>query len=126
MMGFGRRFHGYTMESQSNHVVSARDSGRNCKRTMLNSTIDLRSVVQCDFHGYELSLAIANAVREYDPKLKLMGLSNQNLVKTGKEAGLEVRHEVFADRTYEDDGTLVSRRKEGAMITDTDEAVKSR
>ena len=35
-----------------------------------------------------------------------------------------MRHEVFADRAYEDDGTLVSRRKEGAMITDTDEAVK--
>jgi UPF0271 protein len=62
-------------------------------------------------------------VKEYNPELKLMGLSHQNLVKAGESAGLEVRHEVFADRAYEDDGTLVSRRKEGAMITDTKEAV---
>ena len=75
------------------------------------------------FEDAELARTIAEAVRDYNPELKLMGLSNQNLVRAGEEAGLEVRHEVFADRAYEDDGTLVSRKKEGAMVTDTKQAV---
>ena len=76
------------------------------------------------FDDYELAQTIAAAVKEYNPNLKLMGLANQNLVRAGEEAGLKVVHEVFADRAYEADGTLVSRRKEGAMITDTNQAVK--
>ncbi|MFP3360048.1 LamB/YcsF family protein, partial [Planococcus sp. SIMBA_143] len=75
------------------------------------------------FKDAELARTIAEAVKDYNPELKLMGLSNQNLVRAGEEAGLEVRHEVFADRAYEDDGTLVSRKKEGAMVTDTKQAV---
>ena len=52
-----------------------------------------------------------------------MGLANNNLVKSGEKLGLKVVHEVFADRAYEDDGTLVSRSKDGAMITDSEIAV---
>src|SRR5699024_1435090 len=74
------------------------------------------------FNDEVLAKTIAEAVHDYNPELKLLGLSNQNLVEAGEEAGLEVRHEVFADRAYEDDGTLVSSREEGAMITDTDHA----
>ena len=53
-----------------------------------------------------------------------MGLSENNLVKAGEEIGLQVVHEVFLYRAYENDGTLVSRRKEGAMITDSKLAVE--
>ena len=37
--------------------------------------------------------------------------------------GLRTAQEVFADRAYEEDGTLVDRRKDGAMITDENEAI---
>ena len=38
--------------------------------------------------------------------------------KAGKKLGMKIAAEIFADRNYEDDGNLVSRSKENAMITD--------
>ena len=52
-----------------------------------------------------------------------MALSGGELVRAAKDMGLRVALEVFADRAYEEDGTLVARTKEGAMITDEDEAI---
>ena len=45
------------------------------------------------------------------------------MLHQAKEIGLPCAAEVFADRAYEEDGTLVARSKPGAMITDEDEAV---
>src|SRR6201986_2644080 len=62
--------------------------------------------------------AIANAIRAVDPNLVFVVLANSKLVKAGERANLPMAHEVFADRTYEDDGQLVSRRKQGAVLHD--------
>lgn len=61
-------------------------------------------------------------IKNFDSNLKVMGLSGGYLVKSAKNHGLEVISEVFADRNYEKDGSLVSRSKDNALITDTDEA----
>ena len=45
------------------------------------------------------------------------------LAKAAQDMGLRTAMEVFADRAYEEDGTLVNRRKEGAVITDENEAI---
>jgi UPF0271 protein len=60
--------------------------------------------------------AIANAIKAVDPNLVFMVLANSRLVKAGEKANLPMVHEVFADRAYEDDGQLVSRRKPGAVL----------
>src|SRR6516165_4814831 len=65
--------------------------------------------------------AIANAVKAVDPTLVFVVLANSRLVKAGEAANLPMVHEVFADRAYEDDGTLVSRRKPGAVLHDPKE-----
>ena len=52
-----------------------------------------------------------------------MALSGGELVHAAEDMGLKVAREVFADRAYEEDGSLVNRRKEGAMITDENEAI---
>lgn len=70
-----------------------------------------------------LSAAIAEAIYDVDPSLILLGLSGSKLVQAAKNTGLPYASEVFADRAYESDGSLVARTKEGAMITDEDEAV---
>jgi UPF0271 protein len=62
--------------------------------------------------------AIANAVKAVDPNLVFVVLANSKLVKAGERANLPMAHEVFADRAYEDDGNLVSRRKPGAVLHD--------
>lgn len=71
----------------------------------------------------ELSQAIAEAIYEVDKDLILVGLANSEMIKAGIKANLKVANEVFADRAYNKDGTLVPRKKEGAMIHDEDEAI---
>ena len=62
--------------------------------------------------------AIANGIKSVDPSLIFVVLANSRLVKAGEAANLPMVHEVFADRAYEDDGSLVSRRKPGAVLHD--------
>ena len=62
--------------------------------------------------------AIAAAIKAVDPRLIFVVLANSKLVDAGEAAGLTLAHEVFADRAYEDDGTLVSRKKPGAVLHD--------
>lgn len=71
----------------------------------------------------DLAKAICQGIYDFDPSLILLGLSGSEMLKQAKEIGLPYAAEVFADRAYEDDGTLVARSKPGAMITDEDEAV---
>ncbi|MDO4426893.1 MAG: 5-oxoprolinase subunit PxpA [Moraxella sp.] len=70
-----------------------------------------------------LALTIAQAVYEFNPKLALMGLSGGELIRAGEAAGLRTISEVFADRRYNPDGTLVSRSLDYALITDEAQAV---
>lgn len=67
-----------------------------------------------------LASALAQAVYDYNPELTFVGLANSYLIKAGKAAGLKVANEVFADRAYQDDGSLVPRSMEGAVIHDED------
>jgi UPF0271 protein len=65
-----------------------------------------------------LADAIARATASVDRSLIFFGLPGSELIAAGKRAGLRTASEVFADRAYEPDGTLVSRRKAGAVIHD--------
>ena len=56
--------------------------------------------------------------------LILFGLAKSELVKAGNEVGLRTANEVFADRTYQQDGTLTSRRQPNALISDHQQAVR--
>jgi UPF0271 protein len=67
---------------------------------------------------YKLARAICEAVRDFDPSLILLGLSGSQMLKAAEELGLSSAREVFADRAYEEDGSLVSRSKPGSMIED--------
>ncbi|WP_366248075.1 5-oxoprolinase subunit PxpA [Terribacillus aidingensis] len=67
--------------------------------------------------------AIATAVHAVDSKLVLFGLAGSELVRAGEKAGLNVAQEVFADRTYQADGTLTPRSQANAMIHDVTVAV---
>lgn len=71
----------------------------------------------------ELAEAIAEGIYKVDPELILFGLSCSEMIKAGKKIGLKTAEEVFADRTYQPDGSLTGRRLANAMITDSDTAV---
>jgi len=70
-----------------------------------------------------LARAIASAVRDFDADLVLYGLAGSELITAGESVGLAVASEVFADRAYRRDGTLVSRNEPGSVIHDEVQAV---
>ncbi|MBR3395148.1 MAG: LamB/YcsF family protein [Firmicutes bacterium] len=72
----------------------------------------------------KLADAIAEAVAAVDGSLALVGLSGSCMKAAAEKHGLAFAAEVFADRAYEDDGSLVSRTKPGAMIEDEDLAIR--
>jgi 5-oxoprolinase (ATP-hydrolysing) subunit A len=66
----------------------------------------------------EAADAVARAVHRFDPALVLVGLTGSELVAAGRDAGLEVAEEAFADRAYEPDGSLRSRDHDDAVLDD--------
>lgn len=72
----------------------------------------------------ELAEAIAKGVAKYDKRLVLMGLAESPMLEVFRKAGFAVAAEAFADRRYEPDGTLRSRKFENALIRDPAEAAK--
>lgn len=72
---------------------------------------------------YALAKAICEGIKEVDENLILLGLSGSEFIRAAKDVGLRVAQEVFADRAYEEDGSLVARTKPGAVITDENEAI---
>ncbi|SFD23679.1 UPF0271 protein [Chitinophaga sp. CF118] len=67
---------------------------------------------------------IAQAIKDTDPELCLFGLSNSWLIKAGAEAGLKTASEVFADRTYQEDGSLTPRSEPNALIESEEQALQ--
>ena len=70
-----------------------------------------------------LAEAIAQAVRDFDRELVFFGLAGSELVRAAQKAGLRTASEVFADRSYQDDGSLTPRTQPGAMIEDVEVSV---
>ena len=72
----------------------------------------------------EVSRAICEAVYEIDPSMMIFYCAGAVLGEEAEKMGLPTASEIFADRAYMDDLSLVPRKQSGAMITDEDEAVK--
>lgn len=72
---------------------------------------------------YALSKAVCEGIAEIDSSLILLGLSGSQMLKAAADTGLRCAKEVFADRAYEEDGSLVARTKDAAMIVNEDEAI---
>ncbi|MDN8598050.1 5-oxoprolinase subunit PxpA [Citrobacter sp. S2-9] len=71
----------------------------------------------------QLADAIARAVHACDPALILVGLAGSELIRAGAHYGLTTRQEVFADRGYLADGSLVPRTQPGALIEDEEQSL---
>ncbi|MCW9001454.1 MAG: LamB/YcsF family protein, partial [Rhodospirillales bacterium] len=64
----------------------------------------------------ELAGLVAGAVRDYDRNLIFLAPALSELSKAGRRLGLRVAEEIFADRAYAENGSLIPRGQEGAMI----------
>jgi UPF0271 protein len=73
-------------------------------------------------HNAEVARAIGNGVAQWNPHVPIFGLAASPMLDVWREMGLPVAGEAFADRRYEPDGTLRSRKFPDALITDPAEA----
>jgi UPF0271 protein len=70
-----------------------------------------------------LARAIVDAVHDFDPGLILFALAGSEMVVAAKKSGLAFSSEVFADRTYQDNGSLTPRSHPDALITDDQQSL---
>jgi len=74
--------------------------------------------------NYDLAKIISESIMKVNKELIFLVPTGSQMEKAGKKLGMKIAAEIFADRNYEDDGNLVSRLKENAMITDPEIAKK--
>ena len=74
--------------------------------------------------NYDLAKLISESIIQINKDLIFLVPTGSQMEKAGKKLGMKIAAEIFADRNYEDDGNLVSRSKENAMITDPEVAKK--
>ncbi|HZS79812.1 MAG TPA: 5-oxoprolinase subunit PxpA [Herbaspirillum sp.] len=70
-----------------------------------------------------LANAICTAIRTFNPELAVFGLAGSELICAARQAGLIAIEEAYADRTYNADGSLVSRTLPGALIENEEQAI---
>jgi len=124
LIGFGRRDLAATPEEARSYVIyqiGALQAFMGGKR--LQHVKPHGALYNMAARDSGLAKAIAEAVLEVDKNLILVALSGSEWVRIAEKAGLRVASEVFADRAYNHDGTLASRRLPGAVIEDPAEVV---
>ncbi|MGA4513542.1 5-oxoprolinase (ATP-hydrolyzing) subunit A [Staphylococcus caledonicus] len=126
LKGFGRRNMDIAPDEIYNLVVyqlGALNGFCKIHGTRINHVKPHGALYQMGARDKTIARAIAQAVYDFDPELIFVGLSNTLLISEAQAIGLKVASEVFADRRYEDDGQLVSRKEKDASITNTEEAL---
>lgn len=126
LMGFGRRNMKITPEEAEDYVmyqIGALQAFATSCGKKLHHVKPHGALYNMAAKDSELSKAICRAVYSVDKSLYLLALSGSYMVQEAEKMGLRVACEVFADRAYQSDGTLVPRSQEGSVITDEDVAV---
>ncbi|AFZ69371.1 5-oxoprolinase subunit PxpA [Deinococcus peraridilitoris] len=127
LQGFGRRAMELTPEEVYELVVYqigalwgfVRAAGGTLRHVKPHGMLHNMAAVQ-----QPLAAAIVRAVLAVDPTLHLYALSGSEMTRAAEKQGLAVAHEVFADRTYQQNGTLTPRTQPNAMLHDPALAVQ--
>ncbi len=126
LMGFGRRNMVVSAEEAKDYILyqlGALDAFLRAQGMRMQHVKPHGAFYNMAGKDYALAKAICEGIKAYDPSLIVLALSGGELLHAAEDLGLRAVPEVFADRAYEEDGSLVNRSKPGAMITDEDEAI---
>ena len=126
LMGFGRRNMAVSpaeAKAYTTYQLGALDGFLRANGMRMQHVKPHGAMYNMAAKDYELARGICEAIREFDPELIVLALSGGELLRCASDMGMRVASEVFADRAFEEDGTLVNRRKEGSMITDEELAI---
>lgn len=96
--------------------VAAREGGR-VVHVKMHGSLGTQSAADP-----ELALAVSRAIKAVDPTLIFVVMAGTQLERAGEKLGLRLAREIYADRSYDDDGQLVSRRAPGAVLHDSERA----
>lgn len=126
LMGFGRRVMQVSDTELKNYVkyqIGALKAFVDSEGGVLQHVKPHGAMYNMAAKDEKMAWAIARAVYEVDKNLILMGLSGSKMLTCAESMGLKTASEVFADRAYQKDGTLVPRSQPGAVIHDTQAAI---
>lgn len=126
LMGFGRRFMKLSAEEAEAYVmyqIGALSSFAAAAGKCIQHVKPHGALYNAAAKDSVLADAICRAIKKASPESILLALSGSEMVEAAHRNGLRVACEVFADRAYNDDGTLVARSEPGSVITDENEAV---
>ena len=127
LVGFGRRNMNVSsdeLKAMVMYQVGALSAFCKAKGLKMNHVKPHGAMYNMAAKDIKLALAIAEGIAQVDDSLILLGLSGSQLLKAAQEAGLKCAAEVFADRAYEEDGSLVARTKAGAVIADENQVIE--
>jgi UPF0271 protein len=120
LLGFGRREMRLTLEEIRNYTiyqVSALQGFAKIASLNLQHVKPHGALYNTAVKDEETSKGIVDAVKALDKSLIIFAPPKSALAKTATNAGLRVAYEFFADRAYNADGTLVSRKQPNSIIT---------
>jgi UPF0271 protein len=121
LLGFGRREMHLTIEEIKNYTiyqVSAIQGFAKIAGLNLHHVKPHGALYNTAVKDEETSKGIVDAVKALDKSLIIFAPPKSVLAKIATEAGLRVAHEFFADRAYNADGSLVSRKQPNSIITE--------
>ena len=130
LVGFGRREMNCSVEEIVSFVIyqcGALDALCQSYDTSVSYLKPHGALYNTMMKDMEVFKAIAKAVSKYNKNIKLMILSNienDKYAEVANKYGVTLLYEVFADRAYQDDGQLVPRSQEGAMLSATEDILK--
>ena len=127
LMGFGRRNMAITPQQAYDMVVvqvGAMAATAASQGARLNHVKAHGALYNMAVGDPELTRALAQAVYDVDRSLTFYALASSNMARIAQDVGLTVAHEVFADRTYQPDGSLTPRSRPDAMIEDPQVSIR--
>ncbi|NJE01239.1 LamB/YcsF family protein [Thermococcus sp. JdF3] len=128
LLGFGRRYMRLTPEEARNYVlyqIGALYAFTRAEGIELPHVKPHGALYNALVKEEELARAVIEGIADFDRNLIFVTLSGSRPAEMAEEMGVKVAHEVFADRAYNPDGTLVPRSQPGAVIHDR-EAIAER
>ncbi len=124
LLGFGRRYMKLSPEEARNYIlyqIGALYAFVRAEGVELQHVKPHGALYNALVKEEELARAVIEGIADFDKNLIFVTLSGSRPAQIAEELGVNVAHEVFADRAYNPDGTLVPRSKPGAVIHDKEE-----
>lgn len=127
LMGFGRRALAMSPDdvyASILHQVGALAAFAKAEGAQLHHVKPHGALYNAAAKDATLAQAIAQAVKDFDDQLILVGLAGSESITAAQNVGLRAASEFFADRAYQENGALVPRTLAGAVITDKQKAIE--